>query len=178
MYNNILDVYKSLYLMSDNITGETIDYNRGFQDAIYMLHLTLKRYEHINLHVENKHLSRSLYLAQLALDDRYEDRAVLKQRIVELEDEVKSLRKKEIKISPKLTTDKFVKCALEVNGYTAEFFADTDQETVNGYLGAIGDYISNRLSKTRRKGKPMHTADYRVWCMEVLRNNGIKCITK
>ncbi len=49
MTTNILDIYDRLYKASDNIKGETIDYNRGFQDAVYMLSLVLKKYEHINL---------------------------------------------------------------------------------------------------------------------------------
>lgn len=185
MTHNILDIYDRLYAASDNIKGQSIDYNLGFQDAVYTLKIALQKYEHINLHVVNRKLSRELFLAQLALDDKYEDRDMLKLQIDEnkkqiqlLERRLKEKDNKVVKIKPHLPPQEFTKCQLEINNYIAEFWVNTTQDQIDVHMPEIGQYIATRLGKTRRQGKPAHLTDYKVWCMEVLRHKGIKCLAK
>ncbi len=173
MKHNILDVYETLYVASDNIKGETLDYNRGFQDAVYLLKYALQKYEHINLHLENKKLKRQLLITDINFDDALFKIHELQKQIAELKQNSKRIR-----IKPEIPPDDFNKCQLDINGYMAEFWVKAEQQQVDLYLPEIGRYISDRLSKSRRSGKPRHNQDYNVWCMEVLRKNGIACSGK
>lgn len=173
MTQNILDIYDRMYQASNGIKGETIDYNRGFQDAVYTLSHALRKYEHINLHIENRKLSHALKRAEIALDDRYEDREVLKEKIRGLERELKRHEKKVITISPKITPD-LNKCQIEINGYKADFWVDVQQEVIDGLLPKVTDYIQEKVVK---KKKNPQKSDYKSWCMQVLKDNGVKCVT-
>lgn len=166
--NNILDIYERLYKISDNIIGETIDYNRGFQDAVYMLQLALKKYEHVNMHIENKKLRRKLLITDVNFDDAL-------FTLSDLRSELDSLKSR--KIGAIVNKSNMVLCELEIGEIPVLFFAETDQQTLDGCIHNISDYIVSRLSKGRRNGKARHPQqDYKVWAMEYLRNLGIKCV--
>ena len=167
--NNLTNLYEHIYKASDNIKGETIEYNRGFQDAVYMLKLALDNFEQINLHIENRKLKRKLLITDLNFDD-----ACFK--IANLEKEIKRLKKYEPS-KALLTVDNsdYKKCEIEIDGFMCEFWANANQEQIDLHLPEVGLYIAERLSKRRRKHGPKHKQDYAVWCMEVLRKNGIEC---
>lgn len=63
---NLIDIYKRL--RNAKITGESIDYNRGFFDAVELLKMALQKYEHINLRIENTNLRRKLLVTDINLD--------------------------------------------------------------------------------------------------------------
>lgn len=180
MTKNILDVYETLYVASDNIKGETLDYNRGFQDAVYLLKYGLQQYEHINLHLENRKLKRQLLITDINFDDSLFKIHELSAQIAELRKQNKILKSssKKISASPEIPPDEFNKCQIDIEGYIAEFWVKAEQHQIDLFLPEIGRYISERLSKRRRSGSPRHKQDYNVWCMDVLRRNGIVCSGK
>lgn len=169
MTNNILDIYDKLYKASDNIMGETVDYNRGFQDCVYLLKRALKKYEHINLHIDNKNLSRELYLAKLALDDRYEDRHIL-------QNEINALKQQLNKYRAKTVTVRGIKMELqrvEIN-YNDEhvfgFYINTDLDTYNSLIGEA--YVTALQKRVK------HPTDIKARVMQFFRNKGFKCEAK
>jgi len=179
MSKNILDVYETLYKYSDNIKGESIDYNRGFQDAVYMLKLGLEKYEHINLHVENRRLRHKLLLLDLNFDDSMFTVEALRKELLALRNEINQhkneLRRQEKKAAKMGLVEDLPLCQLTIEDFQFDFFAPLTQDQLEGYMPVISEYIASRLRKERRKGKPLHKNDYKAWTLECLRNKGIKC---
>lgn len=169
MYNNILDIYQHLYAASDNIKGETVDYNRGFQDAVYMLSMALKKYDHINLHVENKRLSHALNRAQLALDDRYEDRHILKNEINALKQQLNKFRSKTVTIRGQRLQMQRVEINYN-NEHIFSFYINTDLDTYNSLIGEA--YVSALKKRVK------HPTDIKARVMQFYRDKGFKCEAK
>lgn len=165
---NILQLYEHLYKASNEIKGETIDYNRGFQDAVYMLQLALKNFEHINLHIENIRLKRQLLLTDLNFDDSMFTISELRKQISEIE-----------KYKPKkINTIYFLNsniCEMVIDDYNFIFQSAITQEELDKLLPEIGLHIQNRLMKKVRKNRPCHRNDYKAWTLEFLRGKGIDC---
>lgn len=171
---NVFEIYEHLYKASDNIKGESIDYNRGFQDAVYLLKYALTKFEHINLHTENRELRRKLLITDLNFDDSMFTITKLKSENKGLKEQLSEFKQIKKKIGDDL--DGLTKCIVEIFDGEFDFYASIEQEEFDLHLPKIGEYIYERLHKGRRKGKPKHSADYKVWTLQYLRDKGIKCI--
>lgn len=168
MITNVLDIYNRMYVASDNIKGETIDYNRGFQDAVYMLKMALEKYEHINLHIENKRLRYDLFVAQLALDDKYEDRHVLKAQVNNLKQQVNDMRPKKFKVGNGM---------VDLNRVEFEYGEDKMSFYINAELEFLNQLWAD-ASMTAIKKKPKHATDVKARMMEYFRKKGFRCEAK
>jgi hypothetical protein len=182
MTSNIIDIYQRLYIASDNIKGETIDYNRGFQDAVYLLKMALQKHEHINMHIENKKIRRQLFLANLALDDKYEDRHILKSKIVDLENKVSGLngnvtgllRKKEAEIKKCVMGERLRDVEIDFETTSIKFAINADKETFDLHFQDAVNYV---YLKRDRKTKRVSETIIRNWFMQFYRDKGFKLVT-
>jgi hypothetical protein len=166
---NIIEVYEKL--LNADIVGETVDYNRGFADCVYMLKLVLQKYEHINLHIENRNLKRRLLISDLNLDDSLFSLIELRKEVAELKKKIKSPDAIRQKVN---VTNGLSLVELTVADFTFDFYGDLDQQDIDGHSVLIGQYIAEKLSKSRRKGRPRHATDYKAWTMQYLRDAGYK----
>lgn len=87
-YETVITIYDRLVEVYDKLPPET---QQGFADCLYLLSEQLKRQSWINLHIDNKHLSQALYLANLRIDDLIEDAKVIKGRNRELQSKINQL---------------------------------------------------------------------------------------
>lgn len=59
-YTNIIHIYDSLVEISDELHESNDPDTKGFDKALFMLCHALKKFEGINLHIENRNLKKRL----------------------------------------------------------------------------------------------------------------------
>lgn len=160
---NLIEVYEKL--QNANIKGESLDYNRGFFDCVELLKTHFKRYEHINLHLENRKLKRKLLVTDVNLDDALFTIGNLRNELAGLKPKIKG----NINIKNGMSL-----IELTIADFTFDFYGNLDQLDIDSNSQLIGQYIAERLSKGRRNGIPRHATDYKSWTMQYLRDAGFK----
>jgi hypothetical protein len=105
-YNNIIDVYNRMVDVSNQLHEEHSFEAIGYDKALFTLQYAIKQYVSVNLHLENKSLTRQLELAESKLKEchckRDEILRVNNKLLSEnenLKSEINSLRKLYQKVS-------------------------------------------------------------------------------
>lgn len=176
--NNIIDIYEHLYKASDNLAGENIEYITGFQNAVYILSMALKNYDHINLHIENRRLSRELDTALWKAEEASEDKHIVYKRNRELKEENLILAKQLHKIkSPSIKAaigGQGVMYLAEINyrGNSITFYINTNQEQFMEIFNAATIHVETRHTKKVH----VHLSTIKCWYIEYYRSKGFTCI--
>jgi hypothetical protein len=174
MTNNILDIYERLYSLSDNITGETIDYIRGVQDAVYLLKIALQKHEHLNLHLENRRLTNHLKKVEADLNTYIDDKNVvfkrnkeLQKKVLDLSSELTGLkRKKEAEIQKCVMGERLRDVEIDFETTPIKFSINADKETFDFHFQDAVKYVyEKRDRKTKRVGET------------IIRKKGFKLMT-
>ncbi|MDR3551276.1 MAG: hypothetical protein P4L31_07725 [Candidatus Babeliales bacterium] len=181
--DNILTIYEHLYKASDNLQGQTIEYITGFQNAVYLLQLALKNYEHINLHVENKRLKRQLLLTDMNFDDSMFTIVQLRQekeantKLIELhERQIVNLKKKieQADIKKTVMGERINNVEIDFEGTALKFGINADQETFDFNFQDAVKYVYERRD---RKTKRVSDHVIRNWFMQSFKDKGFKVVT-
>lgn len=177
-YRTIIDIYDRLVDISDQMHEQNDPLEKGFNACLFIMHNALKESDWINLHIENKNLSKRLETvrAMVAFPDQN-----IKEHL-KLEDELRlEIRQLKNKLKetelPKVTgiaSNELRKVEIDFEGTQIEFMSNIDQGVFTSLFMDANKYVYELKS---RKKKAVRKNIIKDWYMNFYREQGFKCIS-
>jgi len=180
-YANLLDIYDSLVEVSEKLHDD-FDFDiQGFDKCLYMLHYALKNYIPINLHLENRRLSREI----IRITGKYDEYMQSKNQVFEKNKELqlenvklRALNKTLVEENQQFLKVEKIKLKVGFNNVEIDFedkkinfLINTDTQI---FLSHFNDAITFVYSKRKKRVQPNVIRD---WFMLYYRSLGFNCVT-
>lgn len=179
-YNTIIDIYDRLVDVSNKL-HEDFDFDaHGFDKCLFVFQNALKRYEAINIHIENKNLRNKVEVLQHNFDSLLKiklstieknrllisENNLLRQQLNCANNELSSIKNREIYKK----TAGFNKVEIDFEGNLISFLIDTPSDAFDNNFKDATNYI---YSKRKKK---VDLSTIKNWYMEWYRTLGVRCI--
>lgn len=180
-YNTIIDIYDRLVEVSAKL-HEDFDFDaHGFDKCIFVLHNALKRYEAINLHIDNKNLRNQIADLKGKYDEFLSGKLRISERNKELVEENNKLSQQLKSANGQLSsymnrnvikhTAGFSKVEIDFESQPITFLINTDTKTFNDNFNDATNYIYSKRKKR------VDISTIKNWYLEKYRALGFTCVS-